>query len=108
VDEETSFLDFVLRGAGSWIVFGGERKDAFWFSSRNYWLRFVVAGNIIGDWNVRGVQYFEEQFFYTACAGNFTGDRRKCGNLVWDLVRIGKPAQENASPNAPLTAIDRD
>jgi hypothetical protein len=108
VDEETSFLDFVLRGAGSGIVFGGELKNAFRFHPRNYWTDPVVAGNFVGDWNVCGVQYFEEQFLLSACAGDFAGNWSERGDLVWNLVRIGKPAEENSARIAPLTAIDRD
>jgi hypothetical protein len=55
VDEKSSFLDFVLRGAGSGIVFGGGREDARWLYPRNYWTDFIVAGNSVGDWNVLGV-----------------------------------------------------
>jgi hypothetical protein len=28
--------------------------------------------------------------------------------VVWNLVRIRKPAKENSARSAPLTAIDRD
>jgi hypothetical protein len=102
VDEETSFLDFVLRGAGSWIVFSSERKDAFRFCPGNYWTGFVTAGSFVGDRNVRGVQYFEEQFLLSAYTGDFAGDRRERGSVVWNLVRIGKPAEENSTWNARL------
>jgi hypothetical protein len=108
VDEKTSFLDFVLRGAGSGIVFGGERKDAFRLCPRNYWTDFIAAGNFVGDWNVHGVQYFEEQFLLSARTGDFAGDRRECGGVVWNLVWIGKPPEENFARGAPLTAIDRE